>query len=143
MRSPLGRRDGELCPLIREGFAQPQDEVSGQKGTVSRRAQRPLRVRPVGCGPIEPGQNSGERSRIILHRIGDNRQAERREARGIAIGAENQGLALRRKPRNDAGQNRLAANFAQRLVAAAHSPRQAARQHHPWHAGGLVHRRGP
>jgi tRNA 2-thiouridine synthesizing protein A len=140
MRSPPRRRDGKLGPLIRQGLAQPQDEVSGQKGTVSRRAEHPLRVRSVGCGPIEPGQNSGERSRIILHRIGDNGQAKRREALGIAIGAEKQALALRRKPRDDAGQNRLAANFAQRLVAAAHPPRQAARQHHPRHVGRFNHR---
>ena len=94
-----------------------------QKGTVSRSADDPLRAGTMGRRPIERGQNPGERPWIILDPVGDDGQAEAREALRIAIGAEKQGVALRCEPRNDAGENRAPANLAQRLVAAAHSPR--------------------
>ena len=112
----------------------------GQKRTVSRSAEDPLRVGPVGGGPVEPGEDSGERTWIMLYPIGDDGQAKRRKTQGVAIGAESKAFALRREPRDDAGQNRVAANFAQRLVAAAHSPRQTAREDHPRHAGSFSHR---
>ncbi len=142
MRSPSGGRDRKLSALSGHGLAQSRDQISGQKRTVSRSAQDPLRVGPVGGGPVEPGQDSGERTWIMLYPISNDGEAKRRKAQGIAIGAESQAFALRREPRNDAGQNRAAANFAQRLVAPAHSPRQTAGEDHPRHAGSFSHRSG-
>jgi hypothetical protein len=141
MRSPLGGGDGKLSVLSGQSLAQSDDQVSRQKRTVAGSAQNPSRVGSVSRSPIEPGQDSGERAWIILHPISDDRQAEGCKARGIAIGAEKQAFALRREPCDDAGQNRLAANFAQRLIAAAHSPRQTARKHQTWRVGSLNHRR--
>jgi hypothetical protein len=46
---------------------------------------------------------------------------------------------LRREPRNDAGENRSPANLAQRLVAAAHTPRQTTGKYHA-RRGGNCHR---
>jgi hypothetical protein len=140
MRSSLRGGDGKLRALSGHGLVQPRDQVPRQKGAVPRSAENPLCVRPVGCGPVEPGEDSGERSRMLLHPIGNDGQAERRKAHGIAVGAEKQAFALRREPRNDAGQNPLAANFAQRLIAAAHSLRQTAREHHPRYAESFNHR---
>ena len=64
-----------------------------------------------------------------------------RESQGIAVCAQKQTFALRLKPRDDAGQNRLAANFAQRLIASAHSARQTAREHDPWYVERFRHPR--
>lgn len=137
MRSPLGGRDRELNAFNGHGLAQTRDQISGQKGTVSRSADNPLRVGPVGSGPIEPSEDSGERSWIMLHSVGDDRQTKRCKAKRIVIGVEKQALALRLQPRNDAGQNRAARDQAQRLVAAAHSPRQPTREHHAWDTGSF------
>jgi hypothetical protein len=46
---------------------------------------------------------------------------------------------LRLEPRDDAGQNHLAANFAQRLVSAAHSARQAAGENNPRYVKSFCH----
>ncbi len=144
MRSSLRRGDGKLGVLSGHGLAQSHDEVSGQKGTVSRSAENPLRIGPVSCDPIEPGQDFGKRTWIVLDPIGNDRQAKRRKAQGIAIGAEKQAFALRRKPRYDAGQNRAPANFAERLIAAAYSPRPTAGEQDARHPGRFSrHRRRP
>src|SRR6185312_16446641 len=71
----------------------------------------------------------------MLDPVGDDRQAERREAPRIAIGVENEAVALRLKPLDDAGENRAPTNLAQRLVAAAHSPREPAGQNDARRAG--------
>ena len=76
MRSSLGRRDRKLRALSGHGLAQSRDQIAGQKGAVPRSAENPLRVRTVGRGPIEPGEDSGERSWMMLDPVGDDRQAE-------------------------------------------------------------------
>jgi hypothetical protein len=75
-------------------------------------------------------QNAGQRSGKIGDAVGDDRQAERGKARRIAIGVENEAIALRRQPRDHAVEDGAAGDGAHRLVAAAHPPRQAAGQQH-------------
>ena len=135
MRPPARGRDRELRAFAAQAVAQPHDQIARQEGTVARSAENPLRAGPVGRGPIEPGEDFRERSRMVRDPVGDDRQAERREAAGIAIGVESQAFALRLKPRDDAGENRAPADLAQRLVAAAHAPRQSAREHDARRAG--------
>jgi hypothetical protein len=50
---------------------------------------------------------------------------------------------LRLEPCNDAGQNRVAAKLAQRLIAAAHSLRQTAREYHAKRSGSFSRHGGP
>jgi tRNA 2-thiouridine synthesizing protein A len=76
---------------------------------------------------------------MMFYPIGNDGQAKRRKAQGIAIGAEKQAFALRLKPLDDAGQNRPAANFAQRLIAPSHSPGQTAGEHHPRYRDSFSH----
>ena len=140
MRSSLRGGDGKLRALSGDGLAQLHDEVSRQKGAVSRSAENPLCVGTAGGGPVERREDSGERPGMLLHPIGNDRQAKRGKAQGVAIGAEKQAFALRLEPRNDASQNTVAANFAQRLVAVAHSTRQTAREHHARYAQSFNHR---
>ena len=75
MRSSLRGGDGKLRALSGHGLAQSHDQVSRQEGAVSGSAEDPLRVGPVGRGPVEPGEDSGERSGMLLHPIGNDRQA--------------------------------------------------------------------
>ena len=140
MRPSLGGGDGKLRALSGHGLAQSHDQVSRQEGAVSRRAEDPLCVGSVGRGPVESSEDSSERSWMMAHLIGDDRQAKGSKTQGIAVGAEEQAFALRLEPCNDAGQNRAAAKFAQRLIAAAHSLRQTAGEHHPRYAKSLNHR---
>ena len=123
MRLPLRSRDRDLGVLRDQRLAETRDEITGQKGTVTRSAEDPRRVRPVRGGPIERGEDSCERSWEVLHAVGDDRQPERCEALGIAIGVDGQAFALRLEPGDDAGEDRAAADFAQGLVAAAHPAR--------------------
>ncbi len=80
-------------------------------------------------GPVEPGQDSSQRSWVVLDPVGDDRQTERGKAKRIAIGVEKQALALRREPSDDPGENCAPADLAQWLVAAAHPPRQSPGKH--------------
>jgi tRNA 2-thiouridine synthesizing protein A len=139
MRPSSGGGDGKLRALSGHRLAQSHDQVSGQEGAVPRRAEDPFRVGPVGRGPVESREDSGERSWMMPYPIDNDGQAKGRKAQGIAVGAEEQAFALRLEPRNDPGQNRVAAKLAQRLIAAAHSLRAATRKHHPRYAKSLNH----
>ena len=86
--------------------------------------------------PVEPGEDAGERAGEIRHDVGHHRQAGIGEARGIAVGVEDDARALRREPRQHALENGLAADPDAGLVAAAHAPRQPAGEHEAertWH----------
>lgn len=124
MRSPPGRRDRKLRALSMQTLSQSRDQIRGQKGAVSRNAQNPLRVGSLGCGPIERGEDSSERARIVPYPVSKDRQAKRCKALRIAIGVQKQTFALRLEPLDNAGENRAPADFPQWLVAAAYSPRE-------------------
>lgn len=79
--------------------------------------------------PVEPGKNAGEGTGEIRDTIHDDGQAECREARGIAIGIEDQGVALRCDAIDDARQHAAAGDDAHRLVATAHAAGEAAGKH--------------
>ena len=138
MRLAVGGRDRELRVLLGARLVQPRDEIARQERTVGRRAQHPGDIRPVGRGPVEAGQNAGERSRKILDRVGDDRQAETGKPRRIAVGVEDQSVALRFQARDHAFEDGAAADPAHRLVAAAHPPRQTAGEQHPGVAGASL-----
>ena len=70
-------------------------------------------------GPANPGTSSGTTGRPVV-----------REARRIAVGVEDQPVALRAQALDDALQNGAPGDRPQRLVAAAHAARQAAREQH-------------
>jgi hypothetical protein len=130
VRLAVGGGDRKLRVLFSAGAMQARDEVARQKRTVRGSAEDPRYVGPVRRGPVEGCQNTREWPRKILHGVGNHRQAERREACGVAIGVENEPVALRLQPRDDAREDGAAADLAHRLVAAAHASRQPARQQH-------------
>ncbi len=76
--------------------------------------------------PVEPGEDAGERSREIRHAVGDDRQAEARKACGVAIGIEDEAGDGGGEPRDHPVEDGRSADRDQRLVAAAHAPREAA-----------------
>ena len=76
--------------------------------------------------PVEAGEDAGERAGEIRHRVGDHRQAGVGEARGIAVGVDDQARALRRHAREHALEDGLAADADAQLVAAAHAAREPA-----------------
>src|SRR5262245_55140169 len=70
--------------------------------------------------------DAGERPGETGNAIGDDRETERGEARGIAIGADDHGSDLRLKALDDAGEDRPPPKHPQTFVAAAHAARSAA-----------------
>src|SRR5215472_6452764 len=71
--------------------------------------------------PVEPREDAGKRSGETFDRVRHDRESGIGKARGIAIGVEDDGCALRLEPREHA--------FEDGLVAAAHAPRQSAGEH--------------
>jgi hypothetical protein len=118
--------------------AQACHQIVGEERAIARHARHIRDFRPMRRRPVEPGQDAGEGSGEIGHRIGHNGEAAVSEARRIAVGVEDDAVALRREPREHAFQDGGAADPDARLVAAAHAPRQAAGEHE---AEGLGRRR--
>ena len=83
-------------------------------------------ARDAGKASVEPGENAGERAQKSGRVVGENGEAEAREALRIAVGAERERAALRPEPLDDMREHRLAAECDEPLVRAAHAPREPA-----------------
>ncbi len=139
--APAARlRAGERRAGVDARKVQARDQVAGQERAVARHAHDPGDVRRVARRPIEAGENAGQRAGIIRHAVGDHREAGRGETGWIAVGVENEPLALRLEPRQHVLERRRAADEDAGLVAAAHAAGEAARQHDAegGAVGGLV-----
>ncbi len=121
-----GRGDRELRVLRDPCPMQPCHQVAREERAVAGGAEHPGDAGPVRRHPVEPGQDAGQRPGEPRDAIGRDRQGERREPRGIAIGIDDQAIALRLEPFDHPIEDGAAADGAHRLVAAAHAPRQAA-----------------
>ena len=126
MRLVAGCGDRELRVLSRPRFMQARDEVAWQERAVAGGAEHPFDLRPVRRGPVERGQNAGERAGEAGHVIGNDLQAERGEARRIAVRIEDQSVALGLQARDHALQDGAAADGPHRFVATAHAACEAA-----------------
>ena len=138
---PTPARGGDCEWRIRADprLMQARDKVARQKRTIAGGADDKGVRRTMRGGPVERREHARERPRETRRRVGDNRQPERLEARGIAVGVEDEGLALRRKPRDDPFEQRAPAERPQRLVAAAHAPGEAAGEDDAKGRGMIVH----
>ena len=130
MRSSAGGGDRKLGVLFGARVMQSRDQIARQERTIRRHAQNPGYLGPVGRGPVKGSENARQRSGMVRHGVGDDGQGEVSEPCRIAIGAKNKSVALRRQPRDRARQDGVAADWAHRLVAAAHPPRQPAGEQH-------------
>ena len=129
MRLSGGGGDGKFCILAAPRTMQSCSEIAWQERAVARCAEYPSDVRPTLRRPVEPGKYAGERTGKIGDAVCDDRQAERYKARSIAIGIEDQRVALRRDTIDDACQHAPASDSAHRFVAAAHTAGEAAGEH--------------
>ena len=82
----------------------------------------------MGGGPVERGEEAGERSQTLGYVVGDDRQAEERETRGIAVGVHDEVPALASQRGSNPLDDRHAADAPETLVAAAQAGRGAARE---------------
>ena len=136
---------GEQAPqLVSAGNWPERDEVVGpvagcraggrwrERGCKAARDERGVpgdgeqRGGVLGSGPVQAGQESGKRAFALERTVGEYRQAEAGEARGVAVGADGDGSRLGAECRDHAGQHGGSADIEQRLVAATHAAGLAA-----------------
>src|SRR4029450_4127399 len=94
----------------------------GQERTIARHAYDVSDRRRMHRCPVEPGENASERAGEIRHGVSHHGKTGIGEARGIAVGIENDGRALRFEPREHALEDGLAADMDGGLLAAAPAP---------------------
>ena len=81
--------------LLAAGLVQALDQVVGQKRAVARHAEQPFDAVVLRGQPVEPGEDAGERPRIVRHVVGHDRAAGVGKARRVAIGVDDDVDALR------------------------------------------------
>lgn len=76
---------------------------------------------PVSGSVIEASKDAGKRTGMIGSVVGQNQEAERREAGWITVGAEDESGNLRGKAGGDVGQHRLSGQQSQSFIATPHA----------------------
>src|SRR3984957_16047492 len=104
MRLSRGSRDRKLRVLLGARAMETRDQIARKKWAVRRGAQHEFNVRPISRGPVKGGKNARERSRKVFYRIGNDGKAEGGESSRIAVGVENEPVALRLQPRDHAAE---------------------------------------
>jgi hypothetical protein len=87
-----------MSPCVLEADA----KIIWQERRIGRRADSEFRVPVMRGDPIESGENARERTLETRHIVGGDRQVKFREPRRIAIGVQNEAVALRPQRRDDA-----------------------------------------
>src|SRR5271165_1604605 len=80
------------------------------------------------CGPVEAGEDAGERPFPLKRTVRQDRPPEGREAGRFAVGADRDIRQIGGQRVEDAGEHRTTANVEQWLVAAAYAPSRSAGQ---------------
>ena len=122
-----------LLPACGAGRRRGQrgDKAQGNEGRVA--GHREQIVRTATRRPIETGQYAGQGSLPQEGSVVQNRQPERREAAGVAVGRD--GYVRQADSSDDASEHGPTAEVEQRLIAAAHAARGTAGQHEAHDAG--------
>ena len=123
------------------------DQIVRQEGRIGGEARHQRVVRRVLRRPLESGQDPGERPGVALHHVGHHGHRIGREARGIAVGVQDQRADLGCRARNHPGEQGLAAErpagTCRRLPSAAPGRLPTARPRPPsWPAFLLPSSRG-
>ena len=142
MRPAPGGSAGEVGAGTGAGRRQPRDQILGQERRVGREARDQGASGRVRGRPVERGQDAGERPGMARHAVGHHGQAVGCEARRVPVRVEDQRFHLRCRTRDHPGEQRLAGEEAQALVAAPHAAGQATGQKDARDAGGGHARRG-
>src|SRR6266702_7784298 len=100
MRLVAGSGHSKLCVLSLPPFMQARHKIAWQERTIAGGAEHPFRLRSVRCGPVERGEDAGERAREAGHAVRNDVQTERIKPRRIAIGVRSESVALRRQTRD-------------------------------------------
>jgi hypothetical protein len=108
---------------------QARHQVSRQERTIAWHADKPRDLRRILRRPIKAGQNSGERTGIFRHVVGNSRQS-RRGGPDVRVGIEDDTAALRPKAIEDPIKEGAAADLNLPFVASAHAARESAGQHY-------------
>jgi len=119
------RAGGETCCM------QARDQIVWQERAIARHTGEPFTLRQMQRRPIQAGENAGEGAGETRHAVGDHRQLGIGKALRVAVGVDQEAVALRRKASDHAVQNGGPADRDSRLVAATHPARQTAGKHEP------------
>ena len=126
-----GTGDGNVRAYRRTRVRKFLNKIMRDERRVGRRAHCVGNVGTIFRDMIEPGQYSGERSGEALDVVGDDIQSKLREAIGIAIGVEDDSLALGLQSLDDMREDRPPSDLDQALVRPAHPPSQTACEDDP------------
>jgi hypothetical protein len=96
-------------------------KILRQKRRIRSDADDKRAVGTIVSGPIEPRQNSGKRTSEIGNAVGDDRQAEMGEPRGLAISVQHKRIDLRPQPIDHVLQQWPAGKRPKTFVASSHA----------------------
>ena len=132
---------GCACPSKRRRRDRPRGLVDpgvsratrslGRNGASVGNADHERAIRSISPPPNQARPARRPTARRNRERCRHHRQAEPGKARRVAIGVEHECRDLRPQPLDDPIEQRHPAEQPQRLVAAAHAPRQPAREQQP------------
>src|ERR1700754_1980058 len=90
------RCDGDLNSFCGSRLMKALDEVVRQERAVRGGAEYPLDIRPMCCAPVERRQDAGKRTGEAFDIVGNHWKSESRKTRRVAVGVEDQLIALGR-----------------------------------------------
>lgn len=139
VRLVAGPRTGQRHARRSPRLVQPGDEIARQERRVRRDRQHPADLRPVDRDPFQRGEDAGERSGETLHRVRHHGQSKPGKARGVAVGIDDEPVALRPDAVDRPGNERASADRPKRLVTAAHAAGETSGEQHA-EGRGMVRR---
>ncbi len=118
MAAAGGCGDGHARLIVLPSLLQASHEIGRKKGRVGGNGNQP--VMPVSGSVIEASKDAGKRAGMIGSVVGQNQEAERREAGRVAVGAEDESGDLRGEAGTDVGQHRLSDQQPQSFITTSH-----------------------
>ena len=134
VRRLSGSGADDLGPIGHALILQAGHQIQRKEWGIGRHSDGERRIWIVRSDVIERGEHARERTRLTDDRVGDDRHSCRRETCRIAIGVDQEVVALRAEPGDDPFDDRCPADQQGSLVAAAHPRRPTACQHDPDHS---------
>jgi hypothetical protein len=108
---------------------EPLHEIGGKERRVSSHRNDVVLSRPVLRELSKPRLHAWEQTGVVRHAVGNDRKAQARKSRGLAIGIEDEVPDLGLEALNSVGEKRLAGSCRSRPSALIYRRRERCRRH--------------